>query len=197
MKPVITTLRTLIASPVLVLAISAGAAHADEVYASSFPGGIVTGTVNAELIVDVHCTIAQGAFVNGNVKQEDPRANWNITVTSGATINGNIDEYGGGSVLMAVGSGQLFDGSIKEEGEGHVLVAVLDGGLYNGNITERDGGWVVISVSTSGLFNGNAYEEHAGNLITFGDGMYNGSTQEEGPGICRNAIRNFNGSPCE
>lgn len=191
------TVRLLLAAPVVALIVAANDARADEVYVSSFAGGVVTGTVNAELIVDVHCTIASGALINGNIKQPTPQANWNITIKSGADINGNVIDDGGGSVHVVVGAGQFFDNNITERGLGSVIVHVFGGGLFDGNIEENDRGSVNIRVNAGGLFNGNAYERHAGDMKTMGGGAYNGSTKEEGPGICTNSIVNFNGSPCE
>jgi hypothetical protein len=191
------SLRLLAAPPILALSVSMGTARADEILCSSFPGGVVTGTVNAELIVDCDCTIAPGAFVNGNIEQNDGDAAWNITVQAGASVNGNIEDLGRGSVRMAIGSGQFFDNNVKEAGAGSVIIRVLDGGLYDGNVEETGAGRVDIRVQGSGLFNGNAYEKHGGDMSTSGTGMYNGSTKEEGPGVCTNTIENFNGSPCE
>ncbi len=189
--------RMFLVLPVVALSVSMGSARADEILCSSFRDGVVTGTVNAELIVDCHCTIAPGAYVNGNIKQEDAGASWNITVQSGATVNGNIVDSGRGSVRMAIGRGQFFDDDITEEGPGSVTVHVQDGGLFDGNVEEKGAGKVDIRVQGSGLFNGNAYEKHGGDLSTSGTGMFNGSTREEGSGVCTNTIENFNGSPCE
>lgn len=196
--PLITlkAIRLLIAVPVVLLSVSLRTAQAEEIYCSSFPNGIVTGTVNAELIVDRDCIIASGAFIKGNVKQPDPGAAWNITVQPGAKINGNIEDAGQGTVRVRVGPGQLFNGNIKESGAGSVIVRVTDG-IYDGQLEELGPGAVTIVVNGSGLFNGNAYEKDGGNLSTSGSGMYNGSTKEEGPGVCSNSITSFNGSPCE
>lgn len=183
--------------PILALSSFTAMAHADEVYVSSFPGGVVTGTVNAELIVDRHCIIAPGAYIKGDIKQEVASANWNIMVLNDARVDGNIIEYGGGLVGVVVGSGHFFNGNIKEEGVGHVIVYVLSGGLFDGNVEENGWGGVAINVQGSGLFNGNAYENGVGNMTSFGSGRYNGSTKGEGPGSCSNSIQNFNGSPCE
>lgn len=189
--------RLLVVLPVVALSASMGTLRADEVNCSTFPTGIVTGDVNANLIVDCHCTIASGSLVNGNIEQPDSEASWNITVQAGADINGNIDDYGRGSVRVVVGPGQFFDDDITERSRGNVIVRVLDGGTYDGNVEENGLGSVIIRVQASGLFNGNSYEYDAGNMSTAGSGMYNGSTRQEGPGVCANSISNFNGSPCE
>lgn len=193
---ILRTIRLLATVPFTLLTVSLGTAGADEVYSSSFPRGIVTGTVNAELIVDSECIIAPGAFIKGDIKQTDSGAAWNITVMPGARINGNIEELGQGSVRMAIAPGQFFDGNIKEAGRGSVVVHVL-AGLYDGNVEESGAGHVLIHVRAGGLFNGNSHEKDAGNMSTSGTGMYNGSTKEEGPGTCTNTILDFNGSPCE
>ncbi|MDQ3117757.1 MAG: hypothetical protein M3Q86_14315 [Verrucomicrobiota bacterium] len=193
-------IRSLVVLPALaatLLMASVGSARADEVFCSSFPGGVVTVDVNANLVVDRDCTIAAGSLVNGNIEQGDEGADWNITVQLGADINGNIDEYGGGSVNVTVGPENVFDDSIFERGDGHVTVRVQDGGLYNGNIEESGRGNVLIRVQGTGHFNGNSYEKDAGNMRSTGSGSYNGSTQEEGSGTCVNLIEDFDGSPCE
>jgi len=189
-------LRLLATAPLAFLLVSFGNARADEIHVSSFPGGVVTGEVNAELIVDAECIIAPGAFIKGNIKQPNPAAPWNITVLPGASIDGNIEDLGRGSVRMVIAAGEFFNGNVKELGLGSVLVLV-DKGLFNGNIEEEGTGQVAIYVTGSGLFNGNSNEKDQGNMTTAGPGEYNGRTKEEGLGSCFNAMPNFEGSPCE
>jgi hypothetical protein len=190
------SLRLLAASPLAFLLVSFGSAHADEILVSSFPGGVVTGEVNAELIVDAECIIAPGAFIKGNIKQPSPAAAWNITLLPGASVDGNIEDLGRGSVRMVLAAGEFYNGTIKELGNGSVLVLV-DKGLFNGNIEESGAGQVAIHVIGSGFFNGNSSEKDAGNMSTSGSGAYNGRTKEEGLGTCVNTMADFEGSPCE
>jgi hypothetical protein len=96
--------------PLVTVCALAERAQADEVLCSTFPGGVVTGTVNAELIVDCHCVIAPGALVNGNIKQPVATANWNINVKKGASVNGNIYDEGGGSVQLLIVTLPRFGG---------------------------------------------------------------------------------------
>jgi hypothetical protein len=171
------------------------AANADDVECSD-TAGVIAGDVNHNIIVDVDCTVSPGATVNGDLKQEDSAATWNINVSGSANIKGNILNKGSGTVAVNVGQHDLFDGSIKDEGTGSVILAV-DGGTpprprYNGNIEESGSGNVTVNIGVpGGQYNGNILEKDAGNLtLNIGagppgpSGDMNGNVREEGDGTC-------------
>lgn len=153
-------------------------------------GGNVQGEVSEADAGGI--VVRGGGSVEGELT-ETLAGNVDITVQSGSVLKGNIIESGLGSVSVITASGD-FEGSIEERDAGNVTVTVDIGTFFKGDLVEDLGGSV--SIEVNGTFEGNASEFGAGNLNTFGVGLFKGNSEHELPGTCTNSITRFEGAPC-
>jgi len=107
--------------------------------------------------------IPSGTTVNGNIKEEDSSADFNITVASSAKGYFNIENKGDGDVHVTVGDRDMFNGNIKDEADGSVRLTVESGGVFNGNVEEEGAGDV--DDTGPGTFSGNIKEEDSGDRL--------------------------------
>ena len=172
---------------------------------STFPNNTVVGSVNDDVVaIGYSCTIAAGAFVNGNVLQTGPG---NLVIRG--TVNGAVEESGDGSITIARGiiggsvseadlgsvtvrGGSSIGGSIEESGDGGVSITVDLPGVVNADVLESGNGSVTVNASV-GSFEGSVIETGGGNVsVTVAAGhSFKGGIEEYDGGSVSALVNGF------